>query len=322
MNLNGNYIDLFIVLVLVYFASEAWRHGFWVLLADFISFLGSLLLSLRVYKFASELLRANFSLSHSFSNAVGFLITAIVLEAFLGFLFGHLIGRLPEKLWKHKLNKLLGIIPGLGEGLVLIAFVLTLGLGLPIKPSVKADIVDSKIGGYILKQTSGVEKAANEIFEGVIEDSLTYLTVKPGSRERLPLTVEKQKLSVDEKAEAEMFKLVNGERRKIGTAELIWSPEIVPIARMHAKDMWERKYFGHVSPEGKDVGNRLDEAKVSYDIAGENLALAPTVSTSHTGLMNSEGHRANILDPKFKKVGIGVIDNGYYGKLFVEVFTD
>lgn len=322
MNLNGNYIDLFIVLVLVYFASEAWRHGFWVLLADFISFLGSLLLSLRVYKFASELLRANFSLSHSFSNAVGFLITAIVLEAFLGFLFGHLIGRLPEKLWKHKLNKLLGIIPGLGEGLVLIAFVLTLGLGLPIKPSVKADIVDSKIGGYILKQTSGVEKAANEIFGGVIEDSLTYLTVKPGSRERLPLTVEKQKLSVDEKAEAEMFKLVNGERRKIGTAELIWSPEIVPIARMHAKDMWERKYFGHVSPEGKDVGNRLDEAKVSYDIAGENLALAPTVSTSHTGLMNSEGHRANILDPKFKKVGIGVIDNGYYGKLFVEVFTD
>ena len=322
MNLNGNYIDLFIVLVLVYFASEAWRHGFWVLLADFISFLGSLLLSLRVYKFASELLRANFSLSHSFSNAVGFLITAIVLEAFLGFLFGHLIGRLPEKLWKHKLNKLLGIIPGLGEGLVLIAFVLTLGLGLPIKPSVKADIVDSKIGGYILKQTSGVQKAATEIFGGVIEDSLTYLTVKPGSRERLPLTVEKQKLSVDEKAEAEMFKLVNGERRKIGTAELIWSPEIVPIARMHAKDMWERKYFGHVSPEGKDVGNRLDEAKVSYDIAGENLALAPTVSTSHTGLMNSEGHRANILDPKFKKVGIGVIDNGYYGKLFVEVFTD
>lgn len=322
MKLNGNYIDLIIILVLVYFASEAWRHGFWVLLADFISFLGSLLLSLRVYKFASELLRANFSLSHSFSNAVGFLITAIVLEAFLGFLFGYLIGRLPEKLWKHKLNKLLGIIPGLGEGLVLIAFILTLGLGLPIKPSVKADIVDSKIGGYILKQTSGVEKAVNEIFGGVIEDSLTYLTVKPGSRERLPLTVEKQKLSVDEKAEAEMFKLVNGERRKIGTAELIWSPEIVPIARMHAKDMWERKYFGHVSPEGKDVGDRLDAAKVPYDIAGENLALAPTVSTSHTGLMNSEGHRANILDPKFKKVGIGVIDNGYYGKLFVEVFTD
>lgn len=322
MALNGNYIDLLIILVLIYFASEAWRHGFWVLLADFISFLGSLLLSLRVYKFASELLRTNFSLSHSISNAIGFLITAIVLEAFLGFLFGHLIGRLPEKLWKHKLNKLLGIIPGLGEGLVLIAFVLTLALGLPIKPSVKADIVDSKIGGYILKQTSGVEKAVNEVFGGVIEDSLTYLTVRPGSRERILLTVEKQELKIDEKAEGEMFRLVNEERRKLGTPELNWNPEMVAVARDHASDMWQKKYFGHVSPEGKDVGDRLTKAGISYDIAGENLALAPTVKTAMTGLMNSEGHRANMLDTKFKKVGIGVIDNGIYGKMFVQVFTD
>jgi uncharacterized protein YkwD len=52
------------------------------------------------------------------------------------------------------------------------------------------------------------------------------------------------------------------------------------------------------------------------------LALAPTLATAHTGLMNSEGHRANILEPKFKRVGIGVIDNGVYGKMFVQVFTD
>lgn len=322
MNLNGNYIDLIIILILIYFATEAWRHGFWVLLADFISFLGSLLISLRVYKFVSELLRINFNLAHSVSNALGFLITAIALEAVLGYALAHVVGRIPEKAWKHKLNKLLGIIPGLGEGLILVAFLLTLVIALPIKPSVKADVVDSKIGGIILRQTSMVERSVNEVFGGVIEDSLTYLTVKPGSRERLPLTVEKQKLSVDEKAETEMFKLINEERKKIGTKELIWNPEIVPVARMHAKDMWERKYFGHVSPEGKDVGDRLGEAKIPYDIAGENLALAPTVSTSHTGLMNSEGHRANILDSKFRKVGIGAIDNGVYGKMFVQVFTD
>lgn len=322
MVLNGNYIDLIIILVLFYFASEAWRHGFWVLLADFISFLGSLLISLRVYKFASELLRINFNLAHSVSNALGFLITAIALEAVLGYALAHVVGRIPEKAWKHKLNKLLGIIPGLGEGIILIAFLLTLVIALPIKPSVKADVVDSKIGGIILRQTSVVEKSVNEVFGGVIEDSLTYLTVKPGSRERLSLTVEKQKLSVDEKAEAEMFKLVNEERKKVGIKEIVWSPEIVSVARAHASDMWQRKYFGHVSPEGKDVGDRLTKAGVSYDMAGENLALAPTVKTAMTGLMNSEGHRANILDTKFKKVGIGVIDNGIYGKMFVQVFTD
>jgi len=46
------------------------------------------------------------------------------------------------------------------------------------------------------------------------------------------------------------------------------------------------------------------------------------VSTAHVGLMNSEGHRENILDPKLNKIGIGVIDNGVYGKMFVQVFTN
>jgi uncharacterized protein YkwD len=94
------------------------------------------------------------------------------------------------------------------------------------------------------------------------------------------------------------------------------------VAREHAKDMWKRKYFGHISPEGKDVGDRLYEKNITYFIAGENLALAPTVSTAHQGLMNSPGHRANILDPQFNQVAVGVIDNGVYGKIFVQIFTD
>lgn len=321
-SLNGNWVDLIIILILVYFASEAWRHGVWVILADFASFLGALLVSLRAYKFTAGLLRSNFSLSHSISNALGFLITAIILEALFGFILAHLITKLPKKYWKNKWSKFLALIPALGEGIVLIAFILTLILGLPLRPSLKKDVVDSKIGSYILKQTSGAEKFVNEIFGGVIEDSLTYLTIKPGSKESIPIAVERAELSVDTISEAEMFKLVNKERREKGIAELTWTPEIVPVARAHAKDMWERKYFSHYSPEGYDVGDRLDKVGIRYAFAGENLALAPTLSTAHNGLINSEGHRANILEPKFKKVGIGVIDNGVYGKMFVQVFTD
>lgn len=320
--LNGNYIDLIIILVLIYFVSEAFRHGFWVILADFISFLGSLLISLRIYKFAAGALRSNFSVSHAIANALGFLITAIVSEAILGFIFGHLVARLPEKLWKSKWNKILSTIPALGEGIALIAFFLTLTLALPIRPSIKNDISDSRIGSVVLTRTTQIEKAINEVFGGVIEDSLTYLTIKPGSRERIPLEIKKQELSVDEASEAEMFKLINKERREKGIKELTWSPDIMVVARAHSRDMWERSYFGHISIEGEDVGDRLDKAKIEYTFAGENLALAPTLVTAHNGLMNSEGHRQNILEPRFNKVGIGVIDNGVYGKMFVQVFTD
>ena len=321
-SLGANYIDLIIAVVLVYFASEAIRHGFWVILADFAAFLGSLVISLRTYKFGAEILRSNFSLPHSVANALGFLVSAIVIEGVLGFVLAHLIVRIPKKYWKGRLNKVLAVIPALGEGLVLIAFLLTLALGLPIKPSLKTDIAKSKIGSLILNKTSNVETAINEVFGGVIEDSLTYLTVKPGSRERITLNSVVGTLKDDEKSESEMFSLVNAERAKNGVAPLAWSVEIVGGARKHAADMWVRHYFGHVSPEGDDVGDRLNKARIDYGFAGENLALAPTVVTAMNGLLNSPGHRANILEAKFKKVGIGVIDNGFYGKMFVQVFSD
>lgn len=320
--LEGNYIDLIIIATLIYFALEAFRHGFWVILSDFLAFLGSLILSLRFYGPVSEFLKLNFSLNLSVSKAIGFLIAAIVFEAILGFMFAYLIHKLPEKIKKHKINNFLGVIPGIGEGIILVAALLILVIALPIKPQVKNDITESKIGSVILAKTTTFEKAINEVFGGVINDSLTYFTVNPSSGDTVPLEVDSFNLNVDEKAESEMFAKVNEERRKLAIAELVWEPSIVPVARAHARDMWERKYFAHVSPDGKDVGDRLQASKVNYTFAGENLALAPTTVTAHRGLMNSEGHRENILDPRFKKVGIGVIDNGVYGKMYVQVFSD
>jgi len=220
-SLNGNWVDLAILLILIYFASEAWRHGVWVILADFVSFLGALLISLRAYKFTAGFLRTNFSLSHSISNALGFLITAIILEALFGYILGHALTKLPKKYWQNKWSKFLALLPAVGEGLILIAFILTLILGLPIRPSLKSDVADSKIGSYILKQTSGAERFVNEIFGGVIEDSLTYLIIKPGSKESVPLSVDRAELSVDTVSEGEMFKLVNEERRKQGGRSLV-----------------------------------------------------------------------------------------------------
>lgn len=320
--LNGNYIDLIIIAILIYFASEAFRHGFWVIISDFISFFGSLVLSLRFYKYISDFLKLNFSLNLSVSNAIGFLIAAIIFESLLGYIFGYLINKIPEKIRHHKLNRLLGIIPGIGEGLVLVSALIVLSIALPIKPQIKNDITESKIGSVLLTKTAAFERGINEVFGGVINHSLTYFTVNPNSGESIPLDVDSFNLTTDEKAEGDMFLKVNEERKKLAISELVWDPKLVPVARGHAKDMWERKYFAHVSPDGKDVGDRLENSKITYSFAGENLALAPTTSTAHTGLMNSKGHRENILDSRFKKVGIGVIDNGVYGKMYVQVFTD
>jgi len=320
--LKGYYIDLIIILVLVYFASEVWRHGFWVIMVDFISFLGSILISLSFYKYVAFFLRSNFSLSNSISNALSFLATAIITEGILGFILAKFLHKVPEKLREHTLLKIAAMVPAIGEGLILIAFILTLAIAFPIKPGVKSDIVRSKIGGAVLAKTVVIEKTVSEIFGGVIEDSLTYLTVKPGSEEKVSLPTSSNDLKVDEEAAKEMFTLVNKERMKLGITELTWNEKIAKTSQNYATYMWENHYFGHISLNGKDVGDRLKEAKINYIVAGENLALAPTVISAHNGLMNSEGHRDNILNTGFKKVGIGVVDNGIYGKIFVQVFTD
>lgn len=320
--LEGNWIDLIIIIILAYFVLISFRAGFIAVLTDFVSFLLSLLFALRFYSFAGEFLKQNFSLSNALANALGFLSMAILAEIFLSIFFSFFYRKIPVKIFKHKLNKFLGVVPALGQAFVLIAFSLTLIMGLPLSPQIKEDVAGSKIGGYLVHKTTGLESRFNDIFGGIIQDTLTYLTVRPESDQIVALTVNKIDLQVDEQSEQAMFRLVNQERESRGVSPLLWRAEALSAARGHATDMWERKYFGHISPEGKSVSNRLEEDEVGFMLAGENLALAPTLDTAHTGLMNSTSHRENILDPKFKQIAIGVIDNGVYGKMFVQIFTD
>jgi uncharacterized protein YkwD len=320
--LQTNWVDLIILVILAYFISEAWRFGFWVVLADFVSFLLALFIALTGYQFIGNFLRNYFSLSHSLSNALGFLITAALAEAIIAFTLTKAIRKIPYKFWRKSWSKFFAIFPALGQGMILLSFILILILGLPLSPNIKADITKSNIGGVLVQETTGLEARINDVFGGIIKDSLTYLTIKPGSEEIIPISVDKRELSVDEESETLMFRLLNEERRKRGISEIKWRPELVTPARNHATDMWEQEYFGHVSPQGQDVGDRLDGGDIDFRLAGENLALAPTVETAHKGLMNSQGHRENILDMDYSQIGIGVVDNGVYGKMFVQVFSD
>lgn len=320
--LHGNWVDLIILVILVFFIYQGFVNGFWSVLTDFVSFFGALILSLKTYKFAATILQTNFSLGRALSNALGYLAMAIILELIISYLMGLAISSLPKKIIKNKITKYLGVVLSLGQGLILIAFGLTFAVSLPINPSIKNDISSSKFGGYILARTVGLEKAMNDIFGGAINDSLTYLTIEPKSHESLPIEKGNLNLSVDSASETKMFELVNNERTSRGIGALTWDTRLVVVARNYATLMWKDGYFGHYDPEGHDVGYRLAQAGIRYEVAGENLALAPNVDIAHSGLMNSPGHRANILDKDFHRVGIGVIDNGWNGKMFVQVFIN
>lgn len=120
--------------------------------------------------------------------------------------------------------------------------------------------------------------------------------------------------------EQRMLSLVNSERAKYGLAPLAANLKLTQVARLKAKDLIDKNYFSHTSPTYGSPFDMMKQFGITYRTAGENLAGAPGVDTAHTNLMNSPGHRANILNGSFKEVGIGILSGSRYGKIFVQMF--
>jgi uncharacterized protein YkwD len=117
--------------------------------------------------------------------------------------------------------------------------------------------------------------------------------------------------------EQDLFKLVNRARQKDDLAPVIFSPPLSVLARKHSQDMAGRGDISHFSTSGEAYSERLVEEGFFFKKNGENVAFSQTFMPEffHQGFMDSPGHRANILDPDFDEVGIGVLfkeDNGYY----------
>ncbi|MGH2500680.1 MAG: CAP domain-containing protein, partial [Candidatus Limnocylindria bacterium] len=121
-------------------------------------------------------------------------------------------------------------------------------------------------------------------------------------------------------AERALAELVNEARRAHGLPALTIDPRLVAVARAHSTEMFRLEYFGHQSPVSGSPFDRLDAAEIAYTRAGENLAYAHSVAIAHRGLMDSPGHRANILRPEFTRIGVGAISAGPYGRMFTQLF--
>ncbi|MDI6892141.1 MAG: CAP domain-containing protein [Actinomycetota bacterium] len=123
--------------------------------------------------------------------------------------------------------------------------------------------------------------------------------------------------------EAKMLVLLNRERTSRGLPALEVDPRLTEVARDHSREMIALDYFSHTSPVHGVLSERLEKAGLrKWETAGENLAGAPDCEEARSALLQSPEHRANILDPSYTHVGIGVVDGGPYGKMFTQDFAE
>ncbi|MGE4284410.1 MAG: CAP domain-containing protein [Clostridia bacterium] len=140
-----------------------------------------------------------------------------------------------------------------------------------------------------------------------------------GTAPKIPDNTQTNKTTLTSQ-EQEMLRLVNEARSQNGVTSLTIDMELTNVARIKSQDMIDNSYFSHDSPTYGSPFDMMKDFGIEYVRAGENIAGNQTVQKAHEALMNSPGHRKNILSPDFTHIGLGIKNGGSYGNMFTQMF--
>ena len=321
--MSVNAIDLLLVVAIILSLLNGYRRGFVHGVIDLAGWALSLIAGLRYYQPVARWLGAHVNLwSEVWNQPIAFVLIGVFVSV-LVHLIGHaLLTRLPRDLQERPVNQILGLLPGFINGVILAAVLSALLMALPLSEGLSERTRDSALANRLAVYAEQLEARLRPVFGEAIGRTLNLLTIRPDSDERVTLPFKVTTTRPRPDLEQRMLDLVNKERAAAGLRPLVADPELTEVARQHSTDMFARGYFAHDTPEGLSPFDRMRAANVHFVTAGENLALAPTLSVAHTGLMNSPGHRENILRPQFGRVGIGIMDGGIRGLMVSQEFRN
>ena len=326
-----NWLDWVVILLLVIGALDGIRRGLLLgaldLAAAAVGLAAAILLERPTGDWLSRLAPA---VPSALAHLAAFLAVLVIVQVLLGATIGRLIAALVGALDRTPLggvDRLLGLAPGVVRGVIIVTLFLLPFALVPLLPSVSQAIEQSTLAdrlvGTALQVTPLVEARLGQDLQG----GLAGLVVAPPEAESetskpLPLGPPSGALAPDPDAEQRMLDLVNAERTRVGLQPLLADERLREVARAHSLEMFQQDYFSHTSPTAGSPFDRMHADGITFLVAGENLAYAPNVEVAHQGLMNSPGHRANILRAEFGRVGIGIIRSQVQGEMYTQEFTN
>ncbi len=130
---------------------------------------------------------------------------------------------------------------------------------------------------------------------------------QPPTSITIDATQEENAVVAADEAERRLLALMNRDRQAAGLPALLWDDRVMGVSRAHCEDMKKTKIVAHISPTTGSAADRVRVAGIKTALVLENVARAYGVGEAHAGLMNSPGHRANVLSPLATHVGIGVV---------------
>jgi len=311
--------------VLVLIAVAAWfgyRAGFVATMYSLASWVLAVAAALAFAGPATTFIETLAGFPKPLAATIAFVVTLVAAEALLsaaGYVAIRPIVALVRRSPLSSADRILGIVPAAIRSLFIVAVAILAIEALPLGNDVKAAVEASRAGRIVNAEIVAFQPQIESFTGQLVGSPLLVTRIGEDQTEQLDLP-DGIELAPDQVAERQLFDLVNEERTQRGFDALIWDERLVPVARAHSQEMFTLKYFSHESPTSGSPFDRLKSAQISYSRAGENLAFAQSVSVAHRALMDSPGHRENILRPEFTRIGIGVINAGAYGRMVTQLF--
>jgi uncharacterized protein YkwD len=315
-------VDLVLVATILLGMWAGWRRGFVFAAVDLLTLAISLAAAFLGYEQISGWVGRVLPALGIWLAPLAFVAIFLLVHFILGSAALRWAGRLPRPVHENTANRLLGLLPGAVNGAIHAVVVAVLALTLPLGARIGTWAHQSTLAPRLAAPAEWVQAELAPVFDPLVQRTTQSRTVRPDSNESIELDFRVAQAPPRPELEQRMVELVNAERRAAGLKPVRSDPELVQVARAHSGDMLARGYFAHVAPDGTDLARRLQRAHLGYLAAGENLALAPNLTTAHSGLMRSPGHRANILRPQFGRLGVGVLDAGLHGLMVTQDFRN
>lgn len=320
-------VDLLILVWLAGAGREGYKKGLYRSAMELTAFSGGLLLGLTYHNALSNITHGLLGLPIGIANLLGFtliFLLSIILFFIITEPLSHWLSPRIQTLYHYVWYRFLGAATETLKAALLTAVVLAVIVHFPVSSYIREAVKNSDLGGYLLSKAGAYENQLKKVFVSSAEEGILFNTVSEARQNDPPRPGRppNKYLKRLPGQERDMYRLLNKERAKHGLPLLAYDEELSDVAAKHSLDMYRSNYFDHISPDGDDLANRLNRGNISFTFAGENLALAGSLNTAHRGLMGSKGHRANILDPRFNKIGIGIIDAGPFQQMTTQNFTN
>jgi uncharacterized protein YkwD len=317
-----NWVDLILIVIVALAAWGGWRRGFIRGTLDLFTWVGSIALGFIFYPYVADGLDKLVSMG-PWLLPLAFIFTTIAARILTGLIVKRLLRFVPEKLNHDTVNRFFGIIPGAFNGLIYATIIAACLLALPLKKSITVETQHSEIAKSLSVQAGWANRKLAPVFDQAVRQTMnSFSGHKDHSHEEVKLQFTYEDPIPRPDLEAKMLELINCERASEGLHPLTADPRETLVGRAHSRDMFAKGYFAHVNLEGKDPFDRMKDANLHFRTAGENLALAQTLEIAHDNLMKSPGHRKNIMNPAFNRVGIGIEDGGFYGLMISQEFRN